>query len=388
MELFYNRYRRVFITLILSVIFWVFGIVCMRYQINFTGLSFTVLSASSILYLLVFFFLNRKETNPYSFSITKKERILLSLISIFICTTGIIESQPNKKDFTTVFGILLIYTFLFIAVQLRNYQLQKKNKGALSKTFMNQLAFWSFVFGFARIIIMIEEYGDSDALIIVAFVYFPVLFFLITRWIFKQTKSVLSLKNEQAKTELMHLKSQVNPHFFFNMLNNLYGWVDKDPVKAKELIISLSELMRYSIYEGEKNTVSVADENAYMQKYIELHRMRYHKEIDIQFTTDITENTMHIMPLLFIILLENAFKHGVENLREDAFVHVKMAADEKQVDFEIKNNFDPKETPDSPGIGIQNLKRRLELVYPNKHSLVLDSDTKNGVYTAKLSLKI
>ena len=81
---------------------------------------------------------------------------------------------------------------------------------------------------------MIEEYGDSDALVIVAFVYFPVLFFLITRWIFKQTKSILTLKNEKAKTELMHLKSQVNPHFFFNMLNNLYGWVDKDPVKAKK----------------------------------------------------------------------------------------------------------------------------------------------------------
>jgi len=388
MELFYNRHRRVFITLILSVIFWIFGIVCMRYQINFTGLSFSILSVSSILYLLLFYFLNRTKTHPYSYAITKKEVILFSLISIFICTTGVLESQPDRKDFTTVFGILLIYTLLFIAVQLTNYQLQRKNKGALSKTFMNQLAFWAFVFGFARIIIMIEVYGDSDALIIVAFVYFPVLFFLITRWIFKQTKSILTLKNEKAKTELMHLKSQVNPHFFFNMLNNLYGWVDKDPVKAKELIITLSEMMRYSIYEGEKNTVTLDEEAAYMQKYIELHRMRYHKEIDIEFTIDIAADSVQVMPLLFIILLENAFKHGVENLREHAFVHVKMTATNKHVSFEIKNNFDHKETPNTPGIGIQNLKRRLELVYPKKHSLVLDSDTENGVYTAKLTLDI
>jgi two-component system sensor histidine kinase AlgZ len=386
MELFYNRYRRVFITLVVALIFWVFGIVCMRYQINFTGLSFTVLSVSGVLYLFLFYFLNRKETAPYSLSITKKEVMLFSLISIFICITGMLESQPDRNDFTTVFGILLIYTLLFIAIQLRNYQLQKKNKAPFSKTFINQLAFWVFVLGFARIIIMIEEYGDSDALIIVAFVYFPVLFFLITRWIFKQTKSILSLKNEKAKTELMHLKSQVNPHFFFNMLNNLYGWVDKDPVKAKKLIISLSEMMRYSIYEGEKDSVSLEDEVVYMQQYIDLHRMRYHKEIDVQFEIDTTEKPVHVMPLLFIILLENAFKHGVENLRENAFVHLKMVANDKQVIFEITNNFDPKEIPATPGIGIQNLKRRLELVYPKKHSLVLDSD--NGIYKAKLTLEI
>ncbi len=386
MEIFYNQYRRVFITLIIGIIFLLLGEVCMAYEFNLTGLSLTTLSVSTIFYLPLFYFLNRKATHPYSLTVTKKEMILFSLISIFICITGIIESQPNKTDFSSVFAIFLIYTLIFIAVQLKNYQLQKKNKAVLSKSFINKLAFWAFVLGFARIILIIEEYGDSDALVIVAFVYFPVSFFLITRWIFKQTRSILTLKNEKAKTELMHLKSQVNPHFFFNMLNNLYGWVDKDPVKAKKLIISLSEMMRYSIYEGEKDIVSLEEEVVYMQQYIELHRMRYHKEIDIQFAIDITENTMHVMPLLFIILLENAFKHGVENLRENAFVHLKMVGNDKQVVFEIANNFDPKETPTTPGIGMQNLKRRLELVYPKKHSLVLDSD--NGVYKAKLTLEI
>ena len=204
----------------------------------------------------------------------------------------------------------------------------------------------------------------------------------------KAQKAINSLVNinEKAKTELMHLKSQVNPHFFFNMLNNLYGWVDKDPVKAKKLILSLSDMMRYSIYEGEKDSVSLEEEVVYMQQYIELHRMRYHKEIDIQFVIDTPENPVHVMPLLFIILLENAFKHGVENLRENAFVHLKMVANDKQVVFEIANNFDPKEIPTTPGIGVQNLKRRLELVYPKKHSLILDSD--NGIYKAKLTLEI
>jgi len=388
MELFYNRYKRIFIALIVAACLWISGEVSMAYGMRFTGLSFVLLSSSTPLYIVLFYLINRKTKHPHSLAFSDRELFVFLGISLYICSTGIIESQPNRSDFTTVFGVFLIYTLLFIVILLRNRYLQKKNKDTLSKSLINRILFVVFVLGFARILIMIDQYGDTDALVIVAFIYFPLVFFLSTRWVFKQTKSILNLKNEKAKTELMHLKSQVNPHFFFNMLNNLYGWVDKDPVIAKELIISLSEMMRYSIYEGEKNTVSLEDEVAYMQKYIQLHRMRYHKEIDIQFTIDIAENAMHSMPLLFIILLENAFKHGVENLRENAFVHLKMVANEKQIDFEIKNNFDPKETPASPGIGIQNLKRRLELVYPKKHSLVLDSDTKNGVYTAKLTLKI
>ena len=386
MEIFYNRYRRIFITLVVAVIFWLLGIVCMAYEINFTGLSFTVLLVSAPFYLLLFYLLNRNNERPFSLALTNRELQLFPLIGLYICTVGILESHPDKPDFTTVFSVLLIYLLLYISVQLRNYYLKKKNAATLSKQFVNKLAFFAFVIGFWRIIIMIEEYGDSDALVIVAFVYFPVLFFLITRWIFKQTRSILTLKNEKAKTELMHLKSQVNPHFFFNMLNNLYGWVDKDPAKAKELIISLSEMMRYSIYEGDKNTVTLEEEVAYMQKYIELHRMRYHKEIDIQFTTDLKRDAILVMPLLFIILLENAFKHGVENLRENAFVKLSMKTSNEQVQFEIENNFDPKETSNAPGIGIQNLKRRLELVYPKKHSLVLD--VKKDVYKAILTLDI
>ena len=386
MEKFYNSYRRIFITLGLSAISWFLGNVCFVYEINFTGLSLSIISLSSLLYLFIFYFIKRKTTYPFSLSLTKNELIIFPLISLFICISGVIESQPNKADFAAVFGIFLIYTILYITIQLRNYYLKNKNAKPLSKSFTNRLLFWAFVIGFARVIIIIEEFGDSDALIIAAFIYFPLVLFLITRWIFKQMKAVLSLKNEKAKTELMHLKSQVNPHFFFNMLNNLYGWVDKDPMKAKKLIISLSEMMRYSIYEGDKNNVTLEEEVTYLKQYIELHRMRYHKEIDIQFSIDITEKPIHLMPLLFIILLENAFKHGVENLREHSFVHIKMHADEKHIVFEIKNNFDPKETPSKPGIGIQNIKRRLELVYPKKHSLILDAE--RDIYKAKLTIEL
>ena len=116
------------------------------------------------------------------------------------------------------------------------------------------------------------------------------------------------------------------------MLNNLYGLVGKDAKKAQELILKLSDMMRYSIYEGEKDLVTLKEEVDYLKNYIELHKMRYHKKIAIHFNCQILGD-YKVMPLLFIILLENAFKHGVERLRSDAFVNVTMIASENEIQF-------------------------------------------------------
>ena len=208
----------------------------------------------------------------------------------------------------------------------------------------------------------------------------------VTHWIIRNIKSIIRLKNEKAKTELLHLKSQVNPHFFFNMLNNLYGLVDKDSKKAQELILKLSDMMRYSIYDGEKETVLLSEEITYLKNYIELHKMRYHKAIDVQLHIETNDNDYEIMPLLFIILLENAFKHGVENLREHAFVHINLIAENNEVKFEIENNFDVTQDNHEAGIGLNNLKRRLELVYSKKHTLTISKTDK--IYIAELNITL
>lgn len=185
----------------------------------------------------------------------------------------------------------------------------------------------------------------------------------------------------------MHLKSQVNPHFFFNTLNNLYGLVGQDTEKAQTLILKLSDMMRYSIYEGQNDWVTLADEIAYLDNYMDLHRMRYHKTIDIRFEVDAADRSIQIMPLLFIIMVENAFKHGVEKLRADAFVHIRLKATKQLVDFEIENNFDSEEVEESEGIGLKNLKKRLELVYPNRHELEIFPDPA-GLYKIRLRLDL
>ena len=124
--------------------------------------------------------------------------------------------------------------------------------------------------------------GDYPAAIGVTIaIYYALLLVAGIIWVIIQLKTLMTLKNEKTKNELLHLQSQVNPHFFFNMLNNLYGMIDKDTEKSKALILKLSDLMRYSIYEGEKSLVSLEEEVSYLKNYIELHQMRYHKSIDI-----------------------------------------------------------------------------------------------------------
>ena len=113
--------------------------------------------------------------------------------------------------------------------------------------------------------------------------------------------------------------------------------------------------------------------------------MRYHKKVDIQFDVEVKNENLKVMPLLFIILVENAFKHGVEKLREDAFVHINLKASDSIIDFEISNNFDATELEENHGIGLKNLKRRLELAYPQRHKFSISKE--DAIFKAKLQLK-
>ncbi len=231
-------------------------------------------------------------------------------------------------------------------------------------------------------VVFLGNYHPKVTILVI--LYYILLLGIGIFWFMKQLIAIAQLKNEKAKAELMLLKSQVNPHFFFNILNNLYGLVTKDAKKAQELILKLSDMMRYSIYEGKKEMVTLEEEIGYLKNYIELHQMRYHKNIAIYFNADIDENSK-VVPLLFIILLENSFKHGVETLRENAFVKVDVVSDKNEIQFTVENNFGMSGNKEyKPGIGLENLRRRLELIYPNRHHLSFS--VIENVYKAQLTL--
>lgn len=206
---------------------------------------------------------------------------------------------------------------------------------------------------------------------------------LILGWFFQQWKWLKTIESKKTKAELALLKSQINPHFFFNTLNNLYGLTVEKSDDAPNVVLKLSDMMRYTIYMGKEDFVSLNDEIEYLQNYIELHKIRYQKKVDIQFHFN---NVLEykIAPLLYIIALENAFKHGVEKLTENAFIHVHISTENENILFEIENNYEQLETNPKIGIGLENLKQRLKLLYPKKHQIKISKS--NAVY--KLSLKI
>jgi len=235
------------------------------------------------------------------------------------------------------------------------------------------------------IVLFNDVFGKLEGFVEFLLFYFIVVIIAILHWLFVNIKAINRLKNEKKKTELMHLQSQVNPHFFFNMLNNLYGLVDKDTEKAKTLILKLSDMMRYSIYEGQKEQVTLKQEIDFIKSYIELHKMRYHKEIVIDISEDVEDENLKLMPLLFIILVENAFKHGVEVLRSNAFVNISVTSKENAVTLKVENNFD-KERTSKKGIGLENLSQRLEIVYPKNYEFT--NSIHNDVYSTTLTLKV
>lgn len=245
------------------------------------------------------------------------------------------------------------------------------------------LVYESIVLG-NETVVFLADYPSALGIAII--IYYAILLILLSLWLFKRFRSILELRNEKAKNELLHLQSQVSPHFLFNMLNNLYGTIEKDASKAKEIILKLSDLMRYSIYEGSKKRVSVDSEVEYLQNYIALQKMRFHKSMDIQFQRSTSDSKVYIMPLMFIILVENAFKHGVENLRDKAYVYVTLDVFENKLKFTVENNFDEEIASEEKGIGIDNLRRRLELEYPKRHELVLHNE--NSIFRAQLELSI
>ena len=209
---------------------------------------------------------------------------------------------------------------------------------------------------------------------------------IILLFIYDRTKyhrRFKALQKEKLVAELDLLKSQINPHFFFNTLNNLYGLTIKNSKKAPEVILKLSDMMRYTIYKGKEDFVTLEDELNYIESFISLQEIRLVKASKITYSKQIENPKYKISPLLFIILIENAFKHSSEKLGKDAFVTISCKDSDSGISLDVLNSFD-KDEQNEKGIGLSNLKRRLSLLYPNKHELNLS--IKDDIYRATLKI--
>ncbi|MDN3644012.1 histidine kinase [Lutimonas halocynthiae] len=299
--------------------------------------------------------------------------LLLFLTALFI--DGLMDIPDNPITFVLLMGFWLGSVYVLIPSFIKKYwKLILIIYGPLFLYFLYLRLFSGDVEAYLEI--------KQDFPFFIFFLPIPVLFLV---WVFEQWKWIQNLKAEKSKSELEMLQAQINPHFFFNTLNNLYALTIKHSDKAPEVILKLSEMMRYTIYEGKKDFVPIKDEIEYLSNYIELHKIRYRNKVDIQFNHDI-ESNIEIAPLLFIIFLENAFKHGLEKNHETGYIHMNLEGNTQQIHFKIENNFELEKEDDTTGIGLTNLKRRLELTYPNKYELKIT--TENKVYVADLKIKL
>ena len=209
------------------------------------------------------------------------------------------------------------------------------------------------------------------------------------RSIIRSNDIQMQLQEERRKTteaELTWLKNQLNPHFLFNTLNNISSLTQIDPDKAQESIGQLSDTLRYALYGTEADKVPLSGEVEFMDNYIQLMQLRCNERTEVTTDWKLPETDVKIAPLLFISLIENAFKHGV-NARMDSFVHVRLHPEAKDLVFECENSVFEKSGEDhiGSGIGLENLKRRLELIYPDAYSY--EQSEQDGVYAVRLMLK-
>jgi len=195
-------------------------------------------------------------------------------------------------------------------------------------------------------------------------------------------------ENENLKTELSLLRSQVSPHFMFNVLNNMVSLARKQSDLLEPSLIKLSSLMRYMLYETGEEKVSLEKETEYLQSYIDLQQQRFGKKVAVKVSMSIPDRPYEIEPMLLIPFVENAFKHGT-GMIENAQIEITLKAENNLLDFMVSNRFVKNATEikdKSSGIGLPNVQRRLELLYGDKQNLAIDEN--EHTFTATLQIQL
>jgi sensor histidine kinase YesM len=193
------------------------------------------------------------------------------------------------------------------------------------------------------------------------------------------------LETEKKDMELQFLKSQLNPHFLFNSLNNIYSLAYQKSDKTADAVLKLSEIMRYMIYESNDGWVSLSKEIEYLQSYIELQKLRFKDGASVEFTLNGEIDGQMIVPLILISFVENAFKHGVANDPNDP-IKINIIANKKILHFSITNRKHNHNKDEMGGVGLSNVERRLQLLYPGRYKLNIVNSTTH--YTSELMLDI
>lgn len=214
---------------------------------------------------------------------------------------------------------------------------------------------------------------------------------LFKQWYFEE-KEKQELVREKLRAELNYLKGQVHPHFLFNTLNNLYALTLQKSEDAPKIVLKLSELMSYMLYDTQVNKIELSREISHIRNYVDLEKIRYGNRLAVSFNVYGDVNGKKIAPLLLIPFVENAFKHGASNLTEDCWVTIDIKAKEDTLAVKVENNKSKTSVAKVEGdyrfgIGLTNVQRRLALLYDGKHELHIEDEPEHYAIDLNLDLK-
>lgn len=211
---------------------------------------------------------------------------------------------------------------------------------------------------------------------------------LMKYWYLKEQRN-LQLQKENVESQLQLLKAQVHPHFLFNTLNNIYSYTQNISPVASTLVTGLSDMLRFILYECNQPLVPLSKEFKMIRDYISLEQIRYGNKLDLHLDIPEETNDLYIAPLLLLPLIENCFKHGASRMLDQPWVSLKISIDHKQMHMKLVNGKikDTEEKSLPSGIGISNVKKRLELIYCEKYQLFITNDDEVFIVNLKLQLE-
>ena len=199
----------------------------------------------------------------------------------------------------------------------------------------------------------------------------------------------MQLQKEKVASQLQVLKAQVHPHFLFNTLNNIYAHTQNTSPVASMLVMGLSDMLRYMLYECNQPLVPISKEIKLLKDYCSLEQVRYDRHLDLQVNITGSNQELYIAPLLLLPFVENCFKHGASNLVEQAWISLSISFEENRMKFKLVNSKPIEEKPlltGNPGIGIANVRARLELIYPDKYELIITDEAE--VFIVNLTMEL
>lgn len=304
---------------------------------------------------------------------------------------------PHRPPTGQGLGVAVLSHYFFTITNILHAALFYLNAFWVQPKLFNEGKKWQYtlavsilvgaIFYLKILLIQIGFFSFSLEPYLLPILFFPTVLFVLISIVYRMVIDKINFENEQLKMELKFLRSQVSPHFLFNVLNNMVSMARKKSDQLESSLIKLSGLMRYMLHESGGLQVSLDKEIEYLKSYIELQEIRFSHDVPVRVNLPEGDSSHKIEPMLLIPFVENAFKHGV-GLIDEPKIHISLSIEDGHLLFRVKNKFNQQDNQKDSrsGIGLKNVKKRLDILYPDKHQL--DISHTDNIFNVHLKITL